>query len=240
MTTDRKDETLGLGARADLLYVASHWRDLTALLMPAGGGGQNGMPRAESQDPRLPIDVGVSDLMAEIEETARFYGRILCDETDWRPTTSAMPVLLAEVAGRFGHFCIDEREELEFCDMAHEMRTTMAKALAQKAPRKWIGPCSVAECPGELTIAEDEVNAHCHVCGGVFTLSERAVWLGVQAADVLMTRGEIVTALKMLGSTTQANTVKSWVQRGRLTPAEDGLYRLSDARALVERRKAAA
>ncbi|WP_372595666.1 hypothetical protein [Actinotalea sp.] len=74
------DRLLALNARDDLLWIADRWTQLRARLRPGGGGALNGMPRGGS--PGAPIDLHVSDLMAEIEwKVARHYGNILLDET---------------------------------------------------------------------------------------------------------------------------------------------------------------
>jgi hypothetical protein len=269
MTTDRKPETLGLGARADLLYVADHWRSLTALLTPSTST-PDGMPRAESQDPHLPIDVEVSDLMETITNDVRFYARILLDEVPAQHgclgvchgsldhvcevgcqgagpfncpdpqtavTSSRMPTMLRDVAARFGHFTADPREKVEFCDMAHEMRNTVEKALTSRIPAKYVGPCQTTECAGELYVTEEALFAECRICGGSFSRPARRDWLNTQMGERLMTASEIGVALKMLGSTTQASTVRWWIFRAKqgkrgLVEVEDGLYRLADAVAL--------
>jgi hypothetical protein len=71
------DNLQALRARDDLLAVAASWGALKARLRPADGSG-DGVRTAP--DSRPPVDLGVSDLLAEIEAHARFLGKVLLDE----------------------------------------------------------------------------------------------------------------------------------------------------------------
>lgn len=147
------DNVTALNARDDLLWIVAHWDDLRARLRPGGGNALTGMPSG-SDDGHAPIDVGISDLLMSIEDNvARFYAHILMDETDWEPTTSAMPGLLKEVAQRYGHFTADEDPmmALGFCDDAHEWRWKAEKALEKPAPATYVGPCQGDNCAGSST-----------------------------------------------------------------------------------------
>jgi hypothetical protein len=72
------DNLTALRARDDLLAVAASWTALHARLRPQGSG--NGDRVTGSAEPRLPIDVGVSDLLAEVGAHARFLGQVLLEE----------------------------------------------------------------------------------------------------------------------------------------------------------------
>jgi hypothetical protein len=73
------DNLTALRARDDLLAVVTAWPALRARLTPSGSSAE---PVSGSTTPRLPIDIGVSDLLAEIEAEARFYGQVLLEEAD--------------------------------------------------------------------------------------------------------------------------------------------------------------
>src|SRR5699024_12088649 len=51
-----------------------------------------------------PLDIGISDLLFEIEQEARTLGHVLMDETEWYPRTSHMPGLLYDIAHHYGHW----------------------------------------------------------------------------------------------------------------------------------------
>jgi hypothetical protein len=72
------DNLTALRARDDLLAVAASWTALQARLRPQGSG--SGDRVTGSAEPRLPIDMGVSDLLAEVEAHARFLGQVLLEE----------------------------------------------------------------------------------------------------------------------------------------------------------------
>ena len=147
----------GLAAKGDLLWVADRWPDLRARLRPQGatklGGSKPGIPSS-----RPPLDIHVSDLMFEIEEHARFLGKVLLEETnDWEPTTSAMPQLLREVAERYGHFIVgDDKTALDFCDEAHEFRRKVTHSLEKPPAPTYMGgflPIGCSRC--QHTTEED-------------------------------------------------------------------------------------
>ncbi len=234
------DAQTALNAREDLLWIASQWPALTARLRPTRQSG-NDTPVKTSDRP-APIDLHISDLMHEIEENvARFYGRVLLDETDdWTPRTSSMPGLLIDVAHRYGHFTEDDELALAFCDDANDYRHKVMRALERPAPPRYIGPCQGkgedgAGCAGELYVREGRDAGRCPECGEAFTVAEQRDWLEAELADRLMTASEIVSALHVLDIRTPIGTVKSWISRKRLHPAADGLYRLSEARQLALR-----
>lgn len=232
------DTITALDARDDALAVAAAWDSLRARLVPSGssqGGGARTIPGS-----RVPLDVSVSDLLGEIEFQARGYARELMDETDdWTPTTSTMPGLLREVAARYGHWTAgeDDHAGLEFCDTWHELRRKVAGVLERPAPPRWMGPCTVPECGGELRLREGREVARCPECGAQVGLLEIRAHLYEALRERLMTRSEIMSALFVLGLETKPKTVDKWVERGKLerVVVDPDLFRLDQARDLAMR-----
>lgn len=243
------DRLVALAARDDLLWIAAQWDSLRARLRPGGGNALTGVAVATSNDGHAPIDVHISDLMYEIEENvARFYGRILADETDWTPATSAMPALLRDVATRYGHFTAgdDDAMALGFCDDANDYRHRVTRALERPAPPTYVGPCQQDNCHGELYVQEKHTGGRCPECGHDFTLVDQRAFLDREMDARLMTLAEIPRALNILGVKVPAGTVRRWAAKPKdpkkdplLKPAVDGdedvrLYRLADAKVLAE------
>ena len=231
-----------LRAKGQLDYIVSRWTDLRARLRPGGGNAMSGMPGGDGSE-SSPIDLGISDLIFEIEQEARSLGYVLLDETaDWSPRSSRMPVLLADVAERYGHWTAgDDRTALAFCDWAEEYAGKVRHALERPAPAAYVGPCQSkghdgAGCGGELYLREGSVGGKCRECGTAFTWADQMAYVERELETRLMTQSEIVTALTILDLATPASTVRSWAQSGRMVEAVDGLYRLADAKALAERR----
>lgn len=256
------DNLAALAARDDLLAVAAAWPAIRARLTPTSATSEIRTPPGS----KPPIDLGVSDLMRTVEERTRFYAQVLIEETeDWTPTTSTMPELLQEVAMRYGHFThrSGDRMALDFLDDAHEMRRMVSGLLAQTERPRWQGPCPEDECAGELYQRAGGSEARCRECGReVGTVEWRAI-LAVAFETRLMTWGELVSALYVMGHQVPAETVNTWVKRYKvwkrdkaaselegervrqlprqcLVPAfeDPDLYRFKDATDLAERRVA--
>lgn len=237
------DNVTALNARDDLLAIVAAWPALQARLEPSGasnGGGPRPAPGS-----RPPINIDVSDLIHEITGAATFYGQILIEETDdWQPDTSEMPGLLHSVALRFGHFTHgdDEKTGYDFTGTAHELRRKVTHTLERPEPPRWMGPCVVDECDGELKLHGQRIDTRCPVCGNVAGLAEIREHLHAALAARLMTRSELISAMFVLGIEVKPKTLDKWVERGRLVKAveDPDLYRLEDALALAERGKVAA
>lgn len=232
------DNLTALRARDDLLAVAAAWGALRARLRPSGGT-SDGVHTAPASRP--PIDIGVSDLMAEIEQHARFLGQVLLEEShDFEPTTSTMPGLLEDVAKRYGHFAgpdADERLALDFCDEAHELRRKVSGTLARHESPRWQGPCPEAECVGEIYQRAGTTDAKCRECGRIVGPGEWRAIMHDAFETRLMTRSELVSALVVVKRTVKPNTLDRWVQRGRLAPVvvDPDLFQFARAYELAER-----
>jgi hypothetical protein len=230
------DNLTALRARDDLLAVVAAWGALRARLTPSGSSAE---PVSGSTTPRLPIDVGVSDTMRQIEDKTRFYGRALCDDDPEFAPPPTMPGLLEAVARRYGHYThrMGERVALDFTDDAHEMRRMVSGLLAQHQPPRWQGPCPEGECPGEIYQRDGQTDARCRECGREVGPVE---WRAIMAAAFdarLMTRWELVSALVVMKRPVKPNTLDRWVSRGRLVAeVEDPeLFRFADGFGLAEK-----
>lgn len=232
------DPALGLRARANLLYIADRWADLHAALVP----GRTGQTIRTKPASKPPLSVPVADLLVEIEAETRSLAHVLMDETDWEPTTSHMPGLLREIAERYGHWMGDdnERTALKFSDWAEDYSTRVLGALEPPEKARYIGPCMVTNCDGELRLREDHHAGTCRECGSPFTIDEYRRWLDKQFEERLMDRSEVCAALVMLGlvhTDRVHKRVENWITRGQLVD-RGGLYSLAEAKALADKGRA--
>jgi hypothetical protein len=243
------DRLVALEARDNLLWIAAQWPRLRARLRPGGGNALTGVTVSTSDDGHAPIDVHISDLLHEIEENvARFYARILADETGWTPRTSAMPGLLQEVAQRYGHFTEDDDPSmgLGFCNDATDYRHRVTRTLERPAPPTYVGPCQGDNCDGELYLREGRDEGVCATCRTPFTHVAQRAFLDREMESRLMTLAEIPRALNILGVKVPPGTVRRWAaqpkkpdQEPKLKPAvtideHTSLYRLHDAMTLAD------
>lgn len=230
---------MALEARDQLLWIATHWPHLRAALQPGGGNALTGMPRHAAEHP-APINVHIADLMHEIEqETETLALTLLAETDDWHPTDPSMPALLAQVATRYGHWtAADHHTALAFIDWAEDYTHRVRRALEPAEPPKHIGPCPIPMCDGELHLKPGRTSTTCPMCGHEQAWEDQKTWISEQAEQRLMTPLEIASALKVLEIPVPIKTIRSWIDRGRLIEATDGLYRFADARDLAEKRKA--
>lgn len=207
------DTTTGLAAQQDIREVAAMWGALEARLRPSSsstGGGTRGKPGS-----RPPIDLAVSDLMAEVGAEARFYARCLADETDdYAPTDTSTRALLTDIADRYGHWVTDdEKTALDFCDTWHEMRRKVAGMVTSREPKRWLGPCVQPECHGDLYAGSGAFGALCPTCGAAATLADVREHLMEAFETRLMNRSELVSALFVMGYEVKIKTVERWCER---------------------------
>lgn len=223
--------------RADLLWLADHWTQLEHELAGGGGNALTGMPRGGSS--ALPINVTISDLMAEIDwRLGSHYCHALLDEAD---DVTAVPTTpegrLRLVAQRYGHWATaDDATGLALADEAHEARGKVERALTRREPPRYWGDCPTEECAGDLYLPSGVTRGTCRTCGREWTVDEQREHIARRFMDRLMTGSEISRALKVAGHAVKPGTVRKWIERERLTAAGDGLYRFADAVALAERR----
>lgn len=228
-------------AQKDALWLADHWTHLEARLQPGSSAAASEV-RAPSPDPALPIDLHVSDLMAEIDTLGWTRCHELMMETDDVASMPSTPeARLRLMAERYGHWVTgEERMALEFCDQVSDHRERVRKVLERPAPPRYVGPCSAGECTGDLYVAEGKDGGTCRTCGTEWLGPDQRAYVGKEMAERLMTQTEIRRALTILGMPVPEGTIKTWVHRGRLKPVEEGLYSLVAATALAEERGARA
>lgn len=238
----REPENFDLSVRNDILDVAQMLPALRARLLPGRGVGEKVGKRRKGES-QLPIDVGVSDLLRDVRWAAQHFAHVLMDEVhDYSPTGETDDALLRDIAGRIGHWTQDDdRTALDFSDTWHELRRKVAGAISQREKPKWLGPCLVEECTGDLYLRTGKIDARCDDCGRECGMGEIREYLTAAFEDRLMTRGELITAIYVVTHVvTKSNTLNHWIQRGRLVAVMDDpdLYRFAEALELAERKVA--
>ena len=226
------------------IEAADNWRRLADLvplvrlyLEPRRGHSEAGRTAPKSKPP---IDLGASDLLFDLDTSASFYCSALLMETDdVKRMPDALEDQLRLIAKRYGHFTADADEKiaLDFCDEAHELMCKVEVLVIQPLPPQWAGPCAMGECDGGMFQSKAQGTARCDTCGALMTFGDWAEWLARKAEIVLMDRGEILDALKMLGHPTKTNTLVQWIARKRVLPAttKPEMFRLSEVLALAEK-----
>lgn len=246
------DTQLALEAQANITWIADHWDDLKARLGGSGGGGLQIRVKT-SELPPLPIDLHVSDLMAEIDwQVARHYSNaLLMDEPDWRPPSWTTEGMLRGIAERYGHFVTNEGWGQAFCDDAYDYRSRVEKTIERPAPTRFWGECGNGECPGKMYMREDAAWATCPECGTKHTLEDMRRWIYESFEGLLLEYSEIMPALKILDREVSIRTIQRWTRAGdsyteeqrkgaALKPALNGepvLYSLREAVGLVEKNR---
>lgn len=119
-----------------LLRIAELWPDLEQRLGKQGAGDHDGSgrPKKAAGETPAPIDHGVADNIAKIQDWTAYLGRVLLDETDWKPPYDvSTPSLLRDIAKwRIGHFThhADEFVTLAFiddCEDYHDLAFSVAR-----------------------------------------------------------------------------------------------------------------
>lgn len=248
--TDDHGTLRRLAVRANLVWLAGHQRDVAA--REAGSGkALTGMPAHRSTEPRLPGALNGPDLSGDIARKLTELLRELLDR-DWTPNADADTETKRWLQGarRWDQEKWDEREVLDWYDDTTELRRRAERVLGPDAHGRWLGPCPVPDCVGEVRMGDDQAAAVCPECGGFVTREQQHAYILEMLWDRLMTRSQIVSALKTVNAETSYRTVQSWIARRRLlehvewqawmgfpfaTPPS-GLYRFGDAFTLAAKR----
>lgn len=125
--------------------------------------------------------------------------------------------------------------------IAQDLRDYLAAAEAVMEPARERFTYGACECGAQVSAPREASTATCRVCGARWDVS---AWRDAKYAAALEvvstslgTARQVVAWLALLGHRVPANTVKSWVQRGKLVPAAEGsgapLFRVADVAALA-------
>jgi hypothetical protein len=239
-----QDEAFDLMVRNDILDVAQMLPALRARLRPGRGSSESGRTAPES---RPPIDLHISDLIAAVAWDAEHFAHVLLDETHgdgrYKPTGTTTEAFLRDIAGRVGHWTQDpdRMTVLDFADTWHEQRRKVSGAIASRERPRWLGPCTKTECAGDLYLSRGKVDPVCRECKVEVSREEISDHLAAAFETRLMTQGELLSALHVLGLTTKQSTLGMWVVRERLVPVvvDPKLFQFKDALALAQRGKVA-
>lgn len=239
------DVATALEARKNLEWLADHWPDLRARLMP--GGGAQVVPTHSVAGSRAPIRLDVSDLMAEIDwRIGMHFCHVLLDETtDVAAVPTTPEARLRLIAERIGHWSLgdDDMTALALCDEVFEARQKVERKLERPLPKRFLGPCQEPGCSGEIHAREDRFRGECPECGREWTWATQREFLAAAMADRLMTTSEIVDGLRIAGVEVKRTRVRQWIARKQLPvmidDPEDGmrLYSFADALALATRQR---
>jgi len=251
---DGMDRLSILTTRANLLWLASHQRDVAAR-EASRGSAFTGMPMHRSTEPRLPGVLNGPDLSGRIARNLDGLVRELMDAVpEWRPDP-AETRRWADAAGRVEQVCETPQDALAWWDTAADLRAAAERTLGPAAAGKFLGWCAVPDCGGDIRIADDQVAAVCPECGGFVTREQQHAYILEMLEERLMTVSQITTALVTVGAMTPYPTVQSWTRpRGYQPPRllehiewagwmgfpfvtpPSGLYRFGDAFTLAAKR----
>lgn len=237
--TELPEIDLDFEAKRNIETIAGRWFDLKARLHPTSSGTKVGSRTAPTSRP--PIDLHVSDLLAEIERWARFHVQVLMDETDYTPQHGiTVRGMLLDVAERYGHFVTqdwrsstDPRTALDFTDWAHEMERKTRGVVERPEGPTYMGDCPNGNCEGDLYLKDGHSSMRCGECDTETSVADQQEFIHQKFVERRMTRSEVRAALAKMEFTLDIEVIHKWVQRGKLLPDEHGLFGFAEARALA-------
>lgn len=218
-----------LAVRANLVWLAGHQRDVAAR-EASSGKALTGMPVHRSTEPRLPGALSGPDLSGDIARKLAGLIRELL-ERDWTPNAEADTETKRwmQAAKRWDQELWTDREVLDWYDDTSELRRRAERVLGPDAHGRWLGPCAVPDCVGEVRMGDDQAAAVCPSCGIFVTREQQHAYILEILSERLMTGSEIVTALVTVGAEVPYSTLRRWITTGSLPEVEPGLHRFGDA-----------
>lgn len=216
---DGMDRLSILTTRANLLWLASHQRDVAAR-EAASGRAFTGMPVHQSTEPRLPGVLNGPDLSGDIaRELDALVQQVMDAVPDWVPDPGETK-RWRDAASRVEQVCETPQDALAWWDTASALRIRAERTLGPAAAGRFMGWCAVPGCPGEIRLADDQSAAVCPECQGFVTRAEQVAYVVEELDQRLMTPSEITTGLTTVGAPTGYDTVKSWARRGKINPPD--------------------
>jgi hypothetical protein len=213
--TDDHGTLRRLAVRANLVWLAGHQRDVAA--REAGTGkALTGMPVHRSTAPTLPGALNGPDLSGDIARKLTALVQELVLERDWTPTAEGEADRWMQAARRWDQELWTEREVLDWYDDTTELRRRAERVLGPDAHGRWLGPCPVPDCVGEVRMGDDQAAAVCAECGGFVTRGQQRQFILEEFDDRLMSRSELATALVTVGADVPYSSLCRWIATGAL------------------------
>lgn len=232
-----------LATATDLLWLAEHQRDVAAMEARASSA-LDGMPVHRSHEPRLPLPADGADLSGDVaRELDTLVREVMDARPTWRPDERET-VRWRQAALEWPRMPWGEHERLDWSDIASRLRRRAERVIGDLARGRWLGPCPVPDCSGEVRMGVDQQAAVCEECGVFVTREQQAAYVAQELDDRLMSLSKLATALVTANAPVPYRTLQSWVRRGMLAERHDdgslwrgvpwalpstGLYRFRDA-----------
>lgn len=221
-------------ARDHLAYLHAQWAMLRARIRPDRSSALTGLPSPRKEYP-APINISASALLQDITTWAISAAQVIEDEAGHEPPMWRMPDLLHHAAQHASHL---PEEDPNHPRSLTGLRRRAEYQVDPPDPAQYMGECPTDGCRGDLTLREGQKLMICPDCLRAVTPTEQARHLRARLQTLVLDRGELLTALTILGKPVSRERVRQWVARGRLVDVGGGRYRLADALDLLTPRHA--
>lgn len=203
---------------------------------PRGGGSRKGHERP------LLIRTDASDLKSKARTMIATWARDFKETYPFLDPTYRTHAEAAEWLARIPGLLAEHPAAEQIMRDVKEIVRDIRRMIDQAPERKYLGTCGVViegvECTDGVYAVGDRSYGRCRTCGNEFDMNERREWMRVALEDELAYSGQLATLVSGLGTFVSSSTVRSWVNRGKLTPAdEDSVgrkrYRVGDVLDIV-------
>lgn len=223
-TTERTVE-----ARAHLAYLHDNWQAVRARIRPAGSSALTGLPTPRKEHP-APINISASALLQDVTFWAIRAAQHIEQQTGQAPDLFRMPDLLQHAAAHADHLT---EEDPNHPRSLAGLRRRAEHQVDPPDPAQYMGECPTDGCRGDLTLREGQKLMICPDCLKATSQIEQARHLRARLQTLVLTRGELITALTILGRPVTRERVRQWAARGRLVDVGGGRYRMREALSLL-------
>ena len=180
-----------------------------------------------STTPGTPINLEASERATALHGLLTSWSRMLYDETG-EPGDAGAHYLRANLRHIIRHdWAGDMLDELQH---AHRR---LVQAIDTAPDYRTYGPCHIEGCAGLIRGQVGDVLARCRVCHEPYDATELKDNLLANAWDERAPLASVIRALNSAGVKIKYDRAKKWVERGKITPDQDGTYTMAQVMEVI-------
>lgn len=165
----------------------------------------------------LPVNLDAAEAYEAAMGELSTWARHCCEERGIDYAGNGLAALCGFLAGQVDWLRYRPEADEAFSGIRSACR--QVERLVDTRPDVWYaGPCSEADCQGELYPLSGAASVACPECGAAYDTADRKRWLLEEAQEAWGNAAWLSAALTMLGVRCTDSMIRGYAHRGRLAP----------------------